>query len=204
MDGLGKPGVFVFGNGDDDWYSYPFNGPRQKIKKSRLKVIRGLKNVKEITYSKRKLNGVNFVGFGGYMDIDAYFDKKNWKEAKDKKSFGARVKRRERSKRKLFAMLKKTKGEKIFVLHYPPKDVFDIIRDKKDNPMNGKSAGIGFFAEAIRKYRPRLVLCGHMHEYQGMKKLHGVPVVNPGDAEKGKAAIIEIDDKKEVKVKFVR
>ena len=61
--------------------------------------------------------------------------------------------------------------------------------------MNGQSAGIGFFSEAIKKYKPLVVLCGHMHEYQGIKKLHGVPVVNPGDAEKGKYAIVEIGGK---------
>lgn len=199
MNNLGKKGAFVFGNGDNDWYYYPFGEKESEVRKSRTKVIKNLKNLKDITYDKARLNGINFVGFGGYMDIDAYFDKKRWKELADKKILKARISRRRKSRKKLFDTLKKTKGERIFVFHYPPKGVFDIIRDKKDNPMNGKSTGIGFFAEAIKRYKPALVLCGHMHEYYGMKKLYGVPVVNPGDGEKGKAAIITLPENEKEK-----
>ena len=80
---------------------------------------------------------------------------------------------------------------------------FDIIKDNKDNPMNNKSAGVNFFNEAIKKYKPKLVFCGHMHEYQDMKKLHGVPVINPGDGEKGKAAIITLPENKKEKINIV-
>ncbi|MFQ5531642.1 MAG: hypothetical protein ACE5ES_03450, partial [Candidatus Nanoarchaeia archaeon] len=97
----------------------------------------------------------------------------------------------------------KKKLPRIFVFHYPPYGVFDIIRDKK-NPMDKESAGVKFYAEAIKKYKPMAVFCGHMEEYQGMKKLQGIPVVNPGGAEDGKYAIVEINDKGKVKVKFVK
>ncbi len=138
------------------------------------------------------------------MYIDEYLYKKHFSSKEDDPSImKKRLRRRERTKKKLFEMLSKTLGKRIFILHYPPRGVFDIIRDKKDNPMNGQSAGIGFFSEAIRKYNPLLVLCGHMHEYQGMKKLHGVPVVNPGDAEKGKYAIVELENGRVKKARFV-
>ena len=137
------------------------------------------------------------------MDIDSYYNKKEWKE-NDQQRHMARIFRRTKSKRRLLENLKKTKGERIFVFHYPPQGVFDIIKGGKDNPMNGKSAGIGFFSEAIKKYKPKLIVCGHMHEYQGVKRIYGVPVINPGDAEKGKYAIIEIDkNNKLVGVKFI-
>ena len=200
LNKIGKKGFIIFGNGD--WYRYPFE--KWKRQKGYDKFINKLKNLKNINYSIGKHNRINFIGFGGYMDIDSYFNKKEWKED-DNEMYIARVFRRAKSKRKLFKNLKKTKGERIFILHYPPKGVFDIIRDRKDNPMNGKSAGIGFFAEAIKKYKPKLVICGHMHEYQGMKILHGAPIINPGDAEKGKAAIIEVDDKgKFRRVRFIK
>ena len=109
------------------------------------------------------------------------------------------MKRIEKTRKKLFSLVKKMKGEKIFILHYPPKGIFDIIKDKS-NPYNGKSAGIPMFREAILKYKPKLVLCGHMHEYQGVKRLGKSLVVNPGDAEKGKYAVI---DWPSLKVKFV-
>lgn len=194
---LAKPTIIVFGNGD--WHKYKFDKLSFDIKRKYDNVVKkiGLRN---ITYGKTKFNEINFIGFGGYMDIDAYFDKKEWKD-EDRETYNHRIMRRNKGKKHLFNLLRKVKGEKIFVLHYPPKGAFDIIRDKKDNPMNGKSAGIGFFNEAIKRYNPKLVLCGHMHEYQGMKRLGKSIVVNPGDAEKGKYAIV---DWPSLKVKFVR
>ena len=67
--------------------------------------------------------------------------------------------------------------------------------------MTGKSAGIGFFREAIKKYEPKLVLCGHMHEYQGKKMLGKSLVVNPGEAGSGKFAVIDYPS---LRVKFFR
>jgi Icc-related predicted phosphoesterase len=205
IDSLNRPFIFVFGNGDDGWYRYPFTSHLPKLKKSLAKFLQALKNSKDITYKKGRVGNINFIGFGGYMDIDAYFDRKTFPEAADRKRYGARMRRRLKSKKNLFSRLRKVKGAKVFVFHYPPKGVFDIIKDKKDNPMNGKSAGIGFFRDAIRKYKPRLVLCGHMHEYQGAKKLSGSIVINSGDAEKGKYAVVEIPEGKgKINVKFAR
>ena len=145
---------------------------------------------------------MDFVGFGGYMDIEAFFDKKQFNENKFK--IEKRLKRHIKVRERLFSILdkiRKNKNPRVFIFHYPPYGVFDIIKDKKDNPMNGKSAGVKFFTEAIKKYKPKLVLCGHMHEYQGAKKLHGCLVVNPGDAQKGKYAIVDYPS---LKVKVVR
>lgn len=187
----GKKGIFIFGNGDDDWYSYPF-GDFLKAKKSRRRFVSGLKNIRDITYSKSKVKGVDFIGFGGYMDIDAYYDRKEFES--DDEDYIERVERRKKSRLKLLSLLKGIGKNRIFVLHYPPKGIFDIIKDKKSNPMNGKSSGIGFFREAILKFRPSLVLCGHMHEYQGWKRLGKSIVINPGEASKGKYSIVEVDE----------
>ena len=204
LNKLGKPVFLVFGNGDDRWYEYPFDGnTKMSLPKAHARFLRELKNFNVMTYEKMKLDGIHFFGAGGYMDIDAYLDGKHFSSKKDgDETLKNRVRRRERTRKKLFGMLSCTSGKKILVLHYPPRGVFDIIRDKKDNPMNGQSAGIGFFSEAIKKYKPLAVFCGHMHEYRGVKKLHSVPVINPGDAEKGKYAIVEIDEGRVKNVRF--
>ena len=52
-----------------------------------------------------------------------------------------------------------------------------------------------------------LVLCGHMHGYQRAKKLYKSLIVNPGEAGKGKYAIIEIGEKNrksKIKVGFMK
>src|SRR3989344_3709995 len=110
-----------------------------------------------------------------------------------------RKNRHKKAEKKLFDILKKTKkGTKgnenplIFVLHYPPYGVFDIIKAGKNNPMNKKSAGVKFFTSAIKKYKPLLVFCGHMHEYKGMKKFHNTLVINPGEEEKEKLLLLKL------------
>ena len=111
-------------------------------------------------------------------------------------------KRREKTKKKLFEIIRKTKGKRIFLFHYTPKGFFDIIKDK-ENPHHGESAGINFFLQAIKRYKPKLVICGHMEEYQGKKKLGQTLIVATGAASEGKAAVIEFDEEKG-KVRKVR
>ncbi|MFA5071696.1 MAG: metallophosphoesterase family protein, partial [Candidatus Pacearchaeota archaeon] len=205
LDKLKKKVILIFGNSDDEWYKYAFDEKVDSFTKRTQTVLKSLKNIKIINYSYTKLNKINFLGFGGYLDADSYFEKKAMKKISKERQLRI-IRRREKSKKKLLSLLSKLKGKKIFVFHYPPAGVFDIIHDKKDNPMNGKSAGIKFFAEAIKKHKPLFVLCGHMHEYQGMKKLYGIPVINPGAAVDGKAALIDFDDEegKIRNVKFVK
>jgi Icc-related predicted phosphoesterase len=204
LNGIGKRVIYVFGNGDDEWYSYPFQRGFWKVMKSKKGFLRKLENLKNITYSQKKVKGKVFFGFGGYWDLKWYS-----KEKKNRaKNYGRKVKTRiRRSRRDLFDRLRKLnkKDRKIFVFHYPPKGVFDIIKER-GNPYNGKSSGIEAFTEAIKRYSPELVLCGHMHEYQGARKIGKSLVVNPGDAEKGKAAIIDIPEEKgkKIKVKFIK
>ncbi len=200
--GKGKEVIFVFGNSDEGWYKSHFD-KKEVLEKKKANFIKKMKKMKNITYGKTSLNGFDFIGFGGYMDIDVYFNKNKFKDAKDGEILESRIDRRAKSRKNLFNRLKISRNKnKVFVFHYPPKSVFDIIRGGKGNPMNGKSAGIKFFREAIIKYKPKLVLCGHMHEYQGMKKLYGVPIINPGDAGEGKYAIVELINNKINSVRF--
>jgi Icc-related predicted phosphoesterase len=199
LNGLGKKVFLIFGNSDDEWYKYPFDKDVDSSRKRTQRIIKRMKNIKVITYKSAKYKNINFIGFGGYMDIDAYFSEEPFKNK-------SRINRRKKSRQKFFNTLQHAKGKKIFIFHYPPSGIFDIIHDRKDNPMNNKSAGIRFFAEAIKRYKPAFALCGHMHEYQGVKKLYNVPVINPGAAHDGKAAVIDFDEKKAKvgKIRFVR
>ena len=109
-----------------------------------------------------------------------------------------------KSRKNLFSRFRKSKID-IFVPHYPPKGVFDIIKDK-GNPFRGRSAGIPIFTEAIRKFKPKLVLCGHMHEYQGAKRLGKSLVINPGEGDKGMYAVVDYQENKEknIKIRFIK
>ena len=160
------------------------------------------KNLISINYRTKVVKGYRFLGFGGYMDTDEMLKRQSYDSME---ATVGRRKRRARSKKKLDSMLKNVgKNDKaIFVFHYTPRGVFDVIKDRK-NVFHGENMGISIFSDAIKKKKPVFALCGHMHEYQGMKKLHGVPVINPGDAGHGKCAVIEIKDKKLLRVRFIK
>lgn len=198
LNNFGKETLFVFGNADTEFYNYPFDDFIYATK-ANLKFIKKLTNLKGITYSKKKIKYINFVGFGGYMDASANYEKRpKTKDAKER--LKCMQERNTRAEKKFNNIITGVKGEKIFVFHYPPEGVFDKIKDRK-NPYHGKSSGVKFFAKAIKKYKPKLVLCGHMHEYQGKKMLGKSLVVNPGAVYEGKAAVIEWPS---LKVEFLR
>lgn len=200
--GNGKKVIFIFGNNDDDWYKYPFD-VKSKVKKGRLRFLRGLKNMKDVTYFLTRYNGVGIAGFGGYMDVAANWDKRK----DDGESYNRMRKRMKKSEEKLIRMMK-NKPE-ILILHYPPEGAFDKII-QKGNPFHGRKVGIEMFRSVIMRFKPKLVLCGHMHEYQGMKKIGKSLVVNPGDASRNKYAVIDYPTDNQgnltgkIKVKFGR
>src|SRR3989338_430829 len=203
LNSLGKQVMLIFGNSDDGWYDHPVHKLINPTRSAKV-FMKKLRNIKDITYSNKVFNGFNFVGHGGYMDIEAYFRKNTFKS--EKEYVPIKIKRHKAVKKKFFKLLKKANKQKkplAFVLHYPPYGVFDKIRDK-NNPMDGYSACVKFFREGIKKYKPKIVFCGHMHEYQGMKGLYGVPVVNPGDAGLGKYAIVDIQDNERMNFKFIK
>ena len=196
LNSLRKPGFFVFGNGDEEWYNVFFI-KSLKAKKRNLNFLKKIKNVKNINYGIGKFKGIQFLGFGGYMDATANNKSrdKEWQERVNK--------RMKKAENKFNFFLKKINWKSIFVFHYPPLGAFDIIKDKK-NPFHGGSSGIDFYRNGILKKKPSLVLCGHMEEYQGKKKIGNSLIVNPGEGAHGKFAIVDFDeDKRKVKkVKF--
>ena len=189
---LKKHVFYVFGNADDRFYKYPFENFFD-VTGANSRFIKGLKNIKNITYGKVSLKNISFFGFGGYVDVDSYLENKDAEYRKSEK-YRLILSRYNKSKKRFFSMLASPGKKDIFVFHYPPKGYFDIIKAGKTNHMNGKSAGIGFFTEAIKKYKPKLVLCGHMHEYQGIKKMGKSYILNPGCAAEGKFAIVNTDN----------
>lgn len=81
----------------------------------------------------------------------------------------------------------------IFVTHLPPYKVLD-------NAIFGIHAGSREIRQIIEEKKPRLHLCGHIHERPGFDRLNNTIVVNCSAGKSGSGALIDIDDEISVKM----
>lgn len=91
----------------------------------------------------------------------------------------------------------------ILFAHCPAYGYFDKVHYPGVNPMNGKHVGFRPYNDYIKKFKPKLFICGHMHEHQGIKKLGKTTILSHGPAQNGKAAIVEFDNGK-FKIKLIK
>jgi Icc-related predicted phosphoesterase len=76
----------------------------------------------------------------------------------------------------------------VLITHVPPYGAQDKI-------FLGMHGGSKELREIVDKYKPRLVLCGHIHEDPGISKIGNTTVVNCSMGKRGEGALIEINDK---------
>lgn len=67
----------------------------------------------------------------------------------------------------------------LLISHAPPFDT------RIDRLHNGRPVGSKAIRSLIERYRPDLVVCGHIHEAKGHDSLSGIPIYNPGMLRKG-------------------
>jgi len=91
------------------------------------------------------------------------------------------------------------------ITHCPAFKFFDVVKYEGKNPLNGKHVGFKGFTDFIKKYQPRVFVCGHMHEYQGIKQLGRTMIISVGAAKQGKAVIIDYPSNptNQIKVTFI-
>ncbi len=76
----------------------------------------------------------------------------------------------------------------VLVTHHPPKGCLDYIETL------GIRVGLASVKELIVRLEPSIVLTGHINN-RGICYVNEVPVVNPGPAEEGYCAILEISSR---------
>ncbi len=197
LDKLGKPVFTIDGNWD-------FKGTADVKKDYGLnfnsypKIMSKTTNIKFLNKKIRDIEGLKVYPHGGLMlasifHIDNYF--------KDKHALYKQW--HVKQKRQLFKQ--KSKKLDILLVHCPPYGYFDKVKYKGVNPMNGKHIGFKPYNEYIKKYAPKLFICGHMHEHQGIKKLGRTIILSHGPAMDGKAAILDWDcSRRTFKAKLIR
>ena len=198
LGGLGREIYMASGNWDFTTRSKAERNLQMKIV-SYSKLMKKKKNLKFANRVFKKIKGVNVLFFGGIMTAGVYtegvFDKKETKKY---------IKKNQSETHHLMKHVKRDVD--ILVAHYPPFGYFDKVKFKGENPMNGKHIGFKGYTKFIKENQPVLFICGHMHEYQGKKKIGKTVIVATGSAKEGKCAIIDFDEeKKKVKsIEFVK
>ncbi len=77
-------------------------------------------------------------------------------------------------------------GDTILVSHAPP------YKTKADRTLFGLHVGSKAIREFIEEKKPKLCICGHIHEARCIDKLNDTIIVNPGPLAKGYYAVIKI------------
>lgn len=124
---------------------------------------------------------VNFKGvrIGGLQ----YFVDTNWIREFKPSDFRKRMKEAKRETDRIRKTLKKFKYVNILVCHQPPYGFLDKVTFKgAPKHWQGKNAGSKTILDYIRKYQPKYVLCGHIHEGEGNTKVGKTEVYNLGVA----------------------
>ena len=166
--------------------------------------IKKLKNLVLIEKKRKRVDGIELIGHGGYVDVTDFIKHPIDKDRGKQKLRLARYRKSENKLKKIFSKNKPKQGF-IFLIHYTPYHCLDKVK-MKSSPMHGKHVGFEPYNNIIKRYKPALVICGHMHENQGKCRIGNSIIVNPGAASEGKAALIEFDEKKKkvLDVRFIR
>jgi len=78
-------------------------------------------------------------------------------------------------------------GVTVLMVHAPAFGHLDTIP-------SGMMVGSESIRTIVDRYKPKVVLSGHIHEARGIKECDGVLFLNPGSAKEGYAALLTVDD----------
>lgn len=134
----------------------------RKSKKIFTKEIKKYKKIYYKTVGKVKI--INHV----FLLFDVIFEKHNAVTRWCLNQISLNPKR----EKKLNKLLKENK-DAVLICHNPP---YGIV----DKAFNGKHVGSKIILKAIKKYQPKLVLCGHIHEAKGKGKIGETKIYNLG------------------------
>jgi Icc-related predicted phosphoesterase len=184
LDHLKVPVYLIDGNWDFTDTKYEKKKLGLKLK-SYPEIIKKKENIHYFGHGIRKWKSLNIYTHGGLMLATIFSTKQGGMDAVRIRAY---KKYHARQTKELFK--RKVKNLDVFIAHCPPYGIFDKVIYKGKNPMNGKHVGFKPYNEYIKKYKPKLFICGHMHEHQGIKKLGRTTILSHGPAQDGKAAIV--------------
>jgi len=137
--------------------------------------LNNMKDVKVINNRIANFNGVRIGGLKYFIDTSwvRVFKPNDYRE-----SFESAKKETEKAKK----VLKWFNNLDILVCHQPPYGILDKAGISAPKHWRGKHAGSKTILDYVKKYHPKFVFCGHMHEEEGKKKVGKSEVYNLGIA----------------------
>ena len=119
-----------------------------------------------------------------------YFTDISWAEEFELAGIEKIRQRALRETRKIENILSRFGRVDIIVTHVPPYGILDTVNSRITPPAwIGRHAGSKSILEYIRRYQPRYIFCGHIHEGEGMVKMGETGIFNLGS---GGYKIIEL------------
>jgi len=210
LNSFNVPVITVTGNWDPTSNAeIGYDKVKEPQEKKFNSVIKKLKNIYFIDYKNINFFGINFVGYPR-STYPGFIDKNRKKRLFENygKEGNKIIKKTNEDNKKYFKrfkiLFKNFSNKTIFISHNCPyNSKLDII---KHGPQKGKHYGSWLTQEIILKLKPRLVICGHMHENKGFQKIGRSFVINSGAALEGRTAIVLYpeDKKGKIKVKWIR
>lgn len=144
---------------------------------STMESIDKLSNVHVVKNRLRNINGLR-IGFLEYFTDTCWV--KEFKPSEYKKSMSKAKKKTDKARKVLNSF---GKDLDILVCHQPPYGYLDKVNFPGiPAGWKGKHAGSKAILEYIKKYQPKYVLCGHIHEGEGKAKIGKSQVYNLGVA----------------------
>lgn len=125
-------------------------------------------NITSLHLKKHKINEIVFVGAGGTIPVP----------------FDSRMGFREKKTLKILAALIDEKS--VLVTHPPPRGILD-------EAFGRFHAGCRRLRQLVLQHRPKLLLCGHIHEWPGVACLGTTQVVNCCMTGTSGGALVEFD-----------
>jgi len=150
---------------------------------------------KNLYYEKTGLinvRGENFISFDMIWE--------EWSHKGISKTFLKRmITGNESRERKLNKLLDENKNS-ILLSHAPPFGYVDLVKNKRTD-FKEKHVGSKILLDAIKRHKPKLVLCGHIHEAKGKANIGKTLVYNLGSS--GDYAVIDSDNGKIIGSNFL-
>lgn len=149
-----------------------------KVKLPYLK--KGIGNLNNFYYVKNVLRNVNDLRIG-FLE---YFVNACWVQEFKPSNYAKRLSKAKKETDKSKRILNNFKNLDILVCHQPPYGYLDKVSSKYNPPKSwiGKHAGSKVILNYIKKYSPKYVFCGHIHEGEGRVKIGRTEVYNLGVA----------------------